>query len=118
MKKIIYADDDPEILEVVKIILADEGFEVETTTDPYFVLNLSTIEPALILLDIRMSGVDGRDICKKLKLQSSTKNIPIILISANKDTQRDAINAGTDGAICKPFELDELVTLVKKYVKT
>jgi DNA-binding response OmpR family regulator len=63
-----------------------------------------------------MSGVDGRDICKQLKSKKQTKNIPIIMISANKDTEKIAKNAGADGFIAKPFEMKELLTTVGRYV--
>ncbi len=62
-----------------------------------------------------MSGVDGRDICKKLKNHTKTNHIPIIMLSAMRDTGKIAKDAGADGFIIKPFEMDNLLTMVKKY---
>lgn len=71
--------------------------------------------PSLLLLDIWMSGLDGRDICKELKSDDKTKKIPIIMISANKDTKQIALEAGADGFIAKPFEIDTLIETVERY---
>jgi CheY-like chemotaxis protein len=73
--------------------------------------------PDLILLDIWMAGIDGREICKHLKNQSLTKYIPIILISANSDTEEIAKQAGADDFICKPFDMDNFLQKVAKYSK-
>jgi len=114
-KKVLIADDNPEILEIVKIILEDEGFEVEVTLNGKDLLKLKEDFPDIILLDIRMSGIDGNTIAKFLKNQESSRNIPIIMISANRDTQATAAESGADDFLCKPFELEELISKVRKY---
>lgn len=114
-KRIIVADDDPSILDVIKLILEDEGYEVETVLNGGTLLKLNKELPDLLLLDIWMSGHDGRDICRKLKKQNSTKHIPIILVSANRDVKKFAMEAGADGFIAKPFDIDHLIEIVKKY---
>jgi CheY-like chemotaxis protein len=73
--------------------------------------------PDLLLLDIWMSGQDGRDICKYLKKNPTTKNIPIILVSASRDIMQSAKNAGADDFIAKPFEMETLLDKVRHYTE-
>lgn len=114
-KTILVADDDPAILDSIQIILEDEGYEVLTTVNGETVGKMFEEQPDLLLLDIWMSGQDGRDICKALKSQDTTRHIPIIMISANKDTEEMSKIAGANDFISKPFEIDELLNKVKKY---
>jgi CheY-like chemotaxis protein len=117
-KKILAADDDPAILEVLTYMLEDAGYDVETTVNGQTEDAAQKYLPDLILLDIWMAGMDGRTICKSLKSQKLTKHIPIILISANKDTERFAKESGADNFITKPFEMDALLSKVAKYIGT
>lgn len=115
-KKILVADDDPAILDALQMMLELEGYEVITTVDGETIYRMEKDYPDLLLLDIWMSGQDGRDICKYLKKHPHTKDIPIILISASREIMDSAKQAGADGFISKPFEMDELLALVKKYL--
>jgi DNA-binding response OmpR family regulator len=115
-KRILIADDDWSILEVLEMILEDEGYEVEKTLDGDKIYNLTTHLPDLLLLDIWMSGIDGRDICRYVKAHDRLKNIPIIMVSANKDTEHIALEVGADDFLAKPFDIDDLLTKVRKYV--
>jgi DNA-binding response OmpR family regulator len=116
IKKILIADDDPAILDSIKIILELEGYEVDTTVNGETIYKMEKEYPALLLLDIWMSGQDGRDICKYLKSNEHTKDIPIIMISASRDIEKSARDAGAEDFISKPFEMDELLSKVSKYV--
>jgi DNA-binding response OmpR family regulator len=116
-KKILVADDDFAICEGISMILEDSGYSVTTTTDGRTIMEAKEHLPNVILLDIWMSGVDGRDICKQLKKQEETKHIPIIMISANKDVEQLAKEAGADDFIDKPFQMGELLAKVAKYDK-
>ncbi|GCE21319.1 hypothetical protein KDK_51190 [Dictyobacter kobayashii] len=98
------------------MILEDAGYEVLTTRDGQTVQDMKEDLPDLLLLDIWMSGMDGAVICQYLKSQHSTKHIPIILCSANKDTQKLARSSGADDFIAKPFEMMDLVNKVEKYI--
>lgn len=115
-KKILIADDDPAILEALKLMLEDAGYEVETTVNGETVQTVKENFPDLILLDIWMSGMDGRDICAYLKSQELTRHIPIIMISANKDAMQIAKDAGADDFIAKPFEMNDLIARIKAYI--
>lgn len=116
-KKVLIAEDDQSILEVMHIILMDAGYEILTVDDGN--LLMKTIEsflPDILLLDIWMGGRDGGDIAKQLKSQESLKHIPIIMISANNDTEKIAKKAGADGFLQKPFDVDELLQIVKRFI--
>lgn len=115
-KKILVVDDNTAILDALKIMLEDEGYEVETTVDGATVKDMTEPLPDLLLLDIWMSGVDGRDVCRHLKSTPATKHIPIIMISAAKDTEQIAKDSGADDFISKPFQMEHLLAIVAKYV--
>ena len=115
-KKILVVDDNPAILDALRIMLEEEGYEVETTVDGATLKDLKEHLPDLLLLDIWMSGVDGRDICKALKSSAATKQIPVIMISAAKDIEQIAKDSGADDFISKPFQMANLLAIVAKHV--
>ena len=107
------ADDDPGIVDAIELLLEFEGYQVSKTIDGSTVLDMKMELPDLLLLDIWMSGEDGRDICKKLKQEDATKDIPVIMISASKDIKESAMAAGADDFLAKPFEMNELLSKIK-----
>jgi CheY-like chemotaxis protein len=113
---IVVADDDPAILDALKIMLELYNYHVETIQDGKVVSRLSSLRPKLLLLDICMSGVDGREICKKLKSREATKDIPVILISASCNMDEMIKDSGADDCLSKPFEMQQLLSKVKKYI--
>ncbi len=112
-KRITVADDDPGILDAVTMVLEMEGYEVNSTLNGKTVLSQNEL-PDVYILDIWMSGADGRDLCKQLKSEEKTKNIPVILISASNDLKRSAETAGADDFLAKPFEIDALLQKVAR----
>jgi CheY-like chemotaxis protein len=90
---------------------------VDTTLDGQTIYKLKKVFPDLLLLDMWMSGEDGREICRYLKKEAETKHIPIIMISAGRDIKEAAKEAGADDFLAKPFEFDDLLKLVKKYIE-
>lgn len=115
-KKILVVDDNPAILDALKIMLEEEGYKVETTMDGATLKDTKEHLPNLVLLDIWMSGVDGRDVCKALKSSAATSRIPIIMLSAAKDIEQISKDSGADDFIPKPFQMEHLLALVAKYV--
>jgi CheY-like chemotaxis protein len=113
--KILVADDDPAILDAVKMMLEFCDYEVETLADGRVISKLDKQKPQLVLLDIWMSGTDGREVCKKLKSRAETKDIPVILISASRDIEKSTKEAGANDFIAKPFEMNELLNKIEKY---
>ena len=114
MRKILAVDDDNDILDVIRIILEDEGYEVATLTNGKDIINsITSIRPDLILLDVMLSGMDGREICKTIKADAHFNFIPIIMISASHNLQNySALPGPPNGFIPKPFDIDKLVNVV------
>ncbi|MGV8879747.1 MAG: response regulator [Sphingobacteriaceae bacterium] len=115
-KRIIIADDDPGILDAIGLMLEYEGYDVSTTLNGATLLEMKTGFPDLILLDIWMSGTDGMEICKQLKQNEITRNIPIVMISASHDIKNAAMKAGADDFLAKPFDIDDLLTKIGEYI--
>lgn len=117
MAKILVADDDPAIVESTAMILEEFGYDVDTTVDGQTIYKMEKDFPDLLLLDIWMSGQDGREICKYLKNSVITKHIPIIMISASRDIAKSATCSGADDFLAKPFDMNDLIHKIEKYVK-
>lgn len=113
---IVIVDDDPDILEAMKMMLELYDFKVETIADGIVFPKLKKLQPQLLFLDIRMSGVDGRTICRQLKSKAETKHIPVIMISANANLQRSFEEAGANDYLEKPFDMEDLLHKIKKFV--
>ena len=118
MKRILVVDDNLDILQIVKIILENYGFEVVVTPNgEETLLKADTFHPQLILMDVFLSsGIDGREICKTLKSKSETKDIPVILFSAQVKMEDGFKNWGADDFISKPFEVKELIGKIKSHL--
>jgi DNA-binding response OmpR family regulator len=117
MKKILVVDDDIDILTVVNMVLSFNKFSVMATPRWQDIEPLiKTFCPDLILLDVSLSGADGRDICEKLKNAEKTKNIPIILFSAHYNLINDTRGCKPDGLITKPFEVPYLIETIRKNI--
>jgi DNA-binding response OmpR family regulator len=112
LKKIFIADDDPDILDIIKMMLQTQGYTVVISNNANDIFNYKDKLPDLILLDIWMSGQDGRDICKRLKENQLTKDIPLIFISANSNIEEITKKHHADGFIPKPFEMKHLLNVV------
>lgn len=118
-KKILIVDDDNDILEVLQIFFESNNYITHTTGKGEEVNALANhFKPDAILLDIMLSGMDGREICKELKENLYTKEIPIIMISAHPDLQKTTNEIGADDFAAKPFDLYQLVSKVNKLIKS
>lgn len=117
-KRILVCDDDPDILEVMKIMLTDEGYTVGICDDESGIFKvIDSFAPDLLLLDIWMSKIDGREILKKLRSSDKNANIPVILVSALNETEMAAKETGANDFLKKPFEMSDLLSKVKKVTK-
>jgi DNA-binding response OmpR family regulator len=113
-KRILIADDDPGIVDAVEMILDFHGYHVSSTYNGTDVLTIHQDNyPDVLLLDIWMSGCDGRDICKELKAKEHTRNIPVLMVSASKDIKESALEAGADDFLAKPFDMKELIIKIE-----
>ena len=116
MKYILIVDDDEAILDALSTVMEMSGYRVRTITKGEQVWNiLSEGLPDIILLDILLSGSDGRDIARNLKGSRSTKDIPILMFSAHPNVKESALESGADDFIAKPFELSDMLKMVDEY---
>lgn len=114
-KKILIADDDQGIVDAVQMMLEFSGYDVAFTYNGKDVMELKQPDlPDLILLDIWMSGVDGRDVCHKLKESEETRHIPVLMISASKNVSGSVMEVGADGFLPKPFDMDQLINKIEE----
>jgi DNA-binding response OmpR family regulator len=114
MKKILLIDDDPDVITVLQMLLKKKGYEVATASredEAYH--QVSAFSPDLIVLDVLLSGVDGRTICKKLKNSAASKHIPIIMFSAHPGAQKNMHEFGADDFIPKPFETSKILERIE-----
>lgn len=115
-KKILVIDDDEDILDAVQMLLETDGFQVSTSTNADTLEHLSKDYPDLILLDVLLSGQDGREFAKKLKSKENTKNIPIVMMSAHPTAHKTIKAYMADDFIAKPFDSDFLMDKIKSHL--
>lgn len=117
-KWILIIDDDEGILGAIKAILENEGYEIATSENSSFLKKLSEGKlPNLILLDLFISGENGKTILKKIKNSELTRKIPVIMLSAYPNVEKEIKEAGAEDFIAKPFDISALLMRVKKYIK-
>jgi len=118
--KILVVDDKPENLHLLSNALGKEGYKVKCVVNGEMALIVAkSVIPDLILLDIAMPGIDGYQVCQRLKCNHVTQNIPIIFLSASNDSvdRIKALNAGGIDYINKPFQIDEVLLRIKNQLK-
>lgn len=111
-KKMLIAEDDANILELLKIYMSKEGFKVETAKNGSEALvKFRTFQPDIVLLDIMMPGIDGWEVCHSIRKESK---IPIIMITARGETtdKVTGLELGADDYIIKPFEMREVIARI------
>lgn len=116
MAKVLIVDDDESILDAISLILEDNEYDTVTLLQGSKIREKAVaLKPDLILLDVLMSGTDGRDICRDLKQDERTKAIPIVMISAHPSAKKEFMQYGADDFLAKPFETDDLLTIVNRF---
>ncbi|MBF6591071.1 MAG: response regulator [Ktedonobacterales bacterium] len=118
MKKILIADDDTAIADLLTQALAEEGYETFKESQSLRVYDaVREHQPDLILLDLMMPYLDGRDELELLRLSSDTGRIPVIIVTARteaKQEEEEYKKLGVVTIVTKPFDLNQLVRLVKR----
>jgi DNA-binding response OmpR family regulator len=117
IKKICVLEDTEAILELVHIILEEEGYEVygfDTVTG--FNENIAVLSPDLFLLDVMLPDGSGLDVCKELKEAENTGHIPVIMMTANSRISSMKDSCPADEFIAKPFDIDHLVATIKQLI--
>lgn len=118
MKQILIVDDSESIVALLSEFLINYGFEVRSAlSKKELVLILLSAQPDLILLDVRLSGDDGRKICRDLKANSSYKNIPIILLSGSHELLESFEDYNADDVVEKPFDIDMILQKITALVR-
>jgi DNA-binding response OmpR family regulator len=116
MKRIVVIEDEPNISELVRIILEAEGHQVITFNDAaLYQSRLQSSHPDLVLLDLNIAGFDGQVICDYIKKQSDLKHIPVILMSANQNITEVKKDCGAEDFINKPFDVYHFLQKVNAY---
>ncbi len=112
-QKILAVDDDRDILDALKHVLYYGGYEVVTSINAENIFEqVERYKPNLILMDIMLSGKDGRQVCRQLKTNLTTKQIPIIMISATPGLRQDILSCGAEDFIAKPFDINDLLNRI------
>jgi DNA-binding response OmpR family regulator len=115
MRRILVVDDNEDILEILKLILEGYDYEVMTLADGHLLASeIREYKPDLILLDIMLGDMDGRELCKMLKSNIETHDIRVILISASHGlSERFKPSDAPDDFLAKPFDISELLDKVQ-----
>jgi len=115
--KVLVVDDEKHILELARLYLTREGYEVEGVGDgAQAVTRFSQVKPDLVILDIMLPGVDGLTICKEIRKQSQ---VPIIMLTARDEVTDKVVGleVGADDYLTKPFHPQELVARAKALLR-
>ena len=119
-KKVLVVDDEPDLVELVSYNLKKEGFSVDTATDgETALLKLRENSYSIAVLDLMLPGIQGMEICRILRNDPKTKNLPIIMLTA-KGEEVDRIlglETGADDYITKPFSPRELVARIRAVLR-
>jgi DNA-binding response OmpR family regulator len=114
---ILVVDDDRDILEFLHDLLEMEGYTVTVTAKANYLERLQKRGmPDLILLDVFLSGRDGREIVASLKNQEDTRRIPVLMFSAHPHAEATARAAGADDFLAKPFDLEQLLAKIRLHL--
>jgi DNA-binding response OmpR family regulator len=116
--KVLVVDDEWELRNLLTEFLTGEGYDVIQASNGEEALELAEKEePQVILLDVKMPGIDGIEVCRRLKEEDKTRFIPIIMVTALEDRDVDAFVEGADDFVIKPFSLVELSFRVKSMLR-
>jgi two-component system alkaline phosphatase synthesis response regulator PhoP len=119
-EKILIADDEPDILTILKCNLESEGYKVVTSNDGNEALNkVKSEKPDLVLLDVMMPKINGWEVCKKIKSDAQTSCIPVIILTAKAQSVDELMSfeCGADEYIPKPFDFPNILENIKKLLK-
>ncbi|MCU7613021.1 response regulator [Chryseobacterium sp. GMJ5] len=117
--KVVVVDDSPAIVDSIEMMLDFEGFQIEKFYKGSDMLKTLSADskPNVILMDMWLSGEDGRDICKVIKADETLRDIPVLIMSASRGLEQSALDAGADAFIAKPFDLGDMVDRIKSYTE-
>jgi len=115
--KVLVVDDEPDLLKLLEFLLRHEGYEVVSARDGMGALEAAQRErPDLILLDVVLPDMDGREVCRRLRNSPATAGTPIWMVSArtqNADIEQ-SLQAGADKHVAKPFKPRDITASIRK----
>lgn len=118
--KVLVIDDEENIIEFIRLGLRYEGFQVESASNGEVgITSAQRINPDLVILDVMMPGIDGLEVCRRLRANPITQDVPILMLTA-KDEVRDRITGlktGADDYLTKPFDFDELLERIRAILR-
>ena len=115
MPSVLVVDDEPAILRIVTISLRTLGFETYAAPDAETALDLLTsVRPDIIVADVRLPGIDGAELARRVKSNAELSSVPVLLMSSFGEPARHE----GDGFLAKPFDLDDLAAIVGPYVNS
>ena len=117
-KLICVVEDDPGINELMRVVLEQNNYEVVIcTTDTEIEKQIEKRKPRLILMDLWLQGgISGEKLTSVFKKRKATRSIPIIIVSAQNSLSKIVSRSQADGYLAKPFDIAELLSIVKKYL--
>jgi CheY-like chemotaxis protein len=119
-KKILVVDDEPNLVELLKAVLDLEGYEVASAYNGQEALNkLETLKPDLVLLDMMMPGMSGREVCEKIRQNPKTKALKVIFLTVARFSEigkKVLDDMKVSDYITKPFDNQDLVKRIKKAI--
>jgi DNA-binding response OmpR family regulator len=120
LSKVLVVDDEENIVEFIKLGLKYEGFQVESIADGLQALpTAQRINPDLVILDLMLPGIDGLEVCRRLRTNPTTRDIPVLMLTA-KDEVKDRVaglKTGADDYLTKPFSFEELVERIRAILR-
>jgi CheY-like chemotaxis protein len=116
---VVIVDDEPENLDFTRFVLEREGFEVTCVASGRNALEQVTAATQLVILDLAMEGVDGIEVCRRLKERRDTNHVPVLVVTAmtGEEVRRQAAAAGADGFLTKPFGVAEFLRHVRLHLR-
>lgn len=113
-KKVLICDDDEGVLDMLELMLEDSGFSTVAVKNSLQIYEeIRNARPDLVVLDLWMPVLSGDQVLRALRNNPDTKNLPVIVISASREGERIAREAGASGFIAKPFDIDQLIDRVQ-----
>ncbi len=114
---VLVMDDDQDLCMLMETILKFNNYKVLCCNNARaFEAVLGTVQPSMIIIDMLLAGVDGRDICRRLKKDDATKQIKVMMVSAHPDAAISCREAGADDFLTKPFDIDDFTSKVSAWV--
>lgn len=116
MKKILIIEDDKDTLDAIHYLAEDLNADVIVSSRILPIGEIQSISPDLILMDHWVNNKLGGDLCLEIKSNPLTKHIPVIMVSAHNNIQQIAETSCANGYLAKPFDLDEITGIIKRFI--